>query len=152
MTIQIDATCSHCGQPSTTGWTVEEQTHMAGDNAWPPHVCKTCWTTVPVSQLDSPKEVDLPTFLEQLAASAQDGQPAGPALAGTFAMYPHIRNGKPTGGIVLVLNVEEGPDEMKAGPQHAVLPSGMIRAAMALAGGGGKLAALRSLTRRAGRL
>lgn len=83
------------------------------------------------------QDVTLPDLLDLMASHTPDGRPM---LAGTFALYPD------RGGVVLVMDVREGA--MPAGQHRGRIPSGMIRALSVLAGGGGKLAAIRALAGR----
>jgi hypothetical protein len=67
-----------------------------------------------------------------------DGTP--PLLAaGTFAMYP-----TPTGGIMMVCKVAEGPDHI-IGEQRFQIPPAMIRTVGAVMGGGSKMGALKAM-------
>lgn len=98
-------------------------------------------TTTPSIPADVSADEDIHTILDELAAKAAaaspaDGPPA-PMLAGTFALYPD------NGALVLVMDIREGA--MPQGVHRGRIPSGMIRAVGILAGGGGKLAALRAL-------
>lgn len=84
--------------------------------------------------------VDFTDFMAELAQSAASHNPADgppPAIAaGTFALYP-----MPDGGLMFVTNIADGP---MAGVKYTRINPGMIRAAIALAGGG-KVDAVRSL-------
>lgn len=124
--------------------TVESCADLGGHNFGADGVCIRQWCDADGGE-DQADEVDLPTFLEQLAGQAAGSNPfePSPAVAGTFAMYAHRHadTGAPTGGIVIVMKVDEGP--MK-GTHRAPIPAGMIRMMMALAGGGGKLSALKA--------
>lgn len=78
-------------------------------------------------------------FISEMAglAKASAGGPLAPIARGTFAAYP-----MEDGGIMFVTNVEDGP---LAGVKHNRIKPGLIRAISVLAGGGGKLAALRAM-------
>ena len=57
-----------------------------------------------------------------------------PLVAGTFALYEDAK-----GGLVLVTDIEG------RGVERHALPAGLVKAGMAMAGGGGKLSALKGL-------
>lgn len=80
-----------------------------------------------VAQLDAPVSGEV------------EGAPA-PILAGTFALYAD-----PSGALVLVTDIPG------RGVERNVLPAGMVRAGLAVAGGGGKLAAFGSMFGRKGK-
>lgn len=97
---------------------------------------------VPAEQSDEPIGVgDFMELIAQLAAvnaqAAEVGEAPRSMAAGTFALYP-----MPDGGLMFVSDIADGP---LAGVKHTRIAPGMIRAAVALAGGGSKLAAVKSL-------
>jgi hypothetical protein len=82
--------------------------------------------------------LDIGALIDALAETArdQDDQPE-PIAQGSFAMYA-----MPDGGVMFVTSVPSGP---MAGINHHRINPGLIRAIGVLAGGGGKLAALKAL-------
>ena len=84
---------------------------------------------------DEDQAVDLASFIEALTTHPipTDGPPT-PAVAGTFALYPGQQ-----GGVVIVMDVTEGPDGLKGKAHRAPISRGMIRMLTGLAGGGSKL-------------
>lgn len=75
---------------------------------------------------------------QSVMAGEVEGQPA-PLAQGTFALYA-----TPEGALVLVTDI---PDR---GVERNVLPAAMVKAAMTMIGGGGKLSAIGSLFKRKG--
>lgn len=83
---------------------------------------------------------DLGSLIDQMTSLATATDDAGapvPIAAGTFAVYPMA-----DGGLMFVTDCAEG---LLAGTHRNRLPPAMIRAATALASGGGKLGALKAL-------
>jgi hypothetical protein len=91
--------------------------------------------------------VDLVDLFDQLArTNAEGGEPVRVA-AGTFAVYP-----AQGGGVVLVLNVTEGPEGL-TGTMRKRLGPAMIRAMQAFGDGSGGLGAIKALIpKRGGRV
>ena len=89
----------------------------------------------------APSAADLADLIEELAsqARAQAGEPQ-PIAQGSFALYP-----MPDGGVMFVTNVPDGP---MAGITYRRINPSLIRAIGVLAGGGGKMRALKALTGR----
>lgn len=83
---------------------------------------------------------DIAGFIAHIQSQAghldEEGKPI-PVVQGSFAMYP-----MDDGGIMAVSSVEQGP---MAGVHHHRIPPALIRAAVTLAGGGGKLKALKTM-------
>lgn len=83
--------------------------------------------------------VDPAVLIGELADMAKDHQgERHPLVAGTFVMYP-----MDNGGIMVVTTFAEGP--MAGTTQHAPLPPALLRAIIALAGGGSKMSKLKAL-------
>lgn len=62
-----------------------------------------------------------------------------PLMQGTFALYP-----MPDGGVMFVTDIAPG-GQVPEGVQHYRVPAGFLRAVGAMAGGGGKMSALRAM-------
>lgn len=75
--------------------------------------------------------------IQSQASRLDDEGQAIPVVKGSFAMYP-----MEDGGIMAVSSVEDGP---MAGVHHHRIPPALIRAAVTLAGGGGRLRALKTM-------
>jgi hypothetical protein len=86
----------------------------------------------------APSPADIGALIDELAAQAQaQADQPEPIAAGSFAMYA-----MPDGGVMFVTSVPSGP---MAGISHHRINPGLIRAIGVLAGGGGKLQALKAL-------
>lgn len=97
----------------------------------------------PTDTPDAPALGDLLAALGQPQPAPVAGEidaPPVPFLQGTFALYAD-----PSGALVLVTDIPG------RGLERNVLPAAMVRAALAVAGGGGKLASLGALFNRKGR-
>ena len=82
--------------------------------------------------------VDISTLIDRLAEAAKASPDNPEPLArGTFAMYP-----MKDGGVMFVTAVSDGP---MAGTHHHRIPAGLIRGIAALAGGGGKMKAIKGM-------
>lgn len=101
--------------------------------------------TVPAANDDEDQADDGADFAALIGelgrASEHLGDPGAtppPLAAGTFAVYPDGR-----GGVVMVMDVKEGA--FPTGVHRGRIAPALIRAIGVLAGGGGKLAAMRAL-------
>lgn len=93
-------------------------------------------TTVHNPTDDQADVVTAAEFLHELATLARASDTPQTIAQGSFALYP-MENG----GMMFVTSVHEGP---LVGVKHTPIPPAMIRAVLALAGGGSKLDAVRA--------
>lgn len=82
---------------------------------------------------------DLADLFDQLAKANTESGTTTRLAAGTFALYPDRG-----GAVVLVLNIDEGPEAVRGTMRKRIGPA-MIRAMQALGDGGGGIGAIKAL-------